>query len=221
MSVVTEEQQVGVRMAPRALAAGGTRGLVANQPASPRSLPQRLRGAVVPYLSRQVQSVGSAGVAGVALMVFAVAFYFGANSSLHNAVADLQSTLDTAQSVRTGPRSAAPAPPSELQAFVKGLPMRSELPALTGLIVAQAAAAGISLERGTYDFTVSHSGSLVRARMSFPVHGRYTDIRRFIDGTLAALPDAAIDGLRFERKDVGAAEIDADIRFALYLRAGP
>jgi len=27
--------------------------------------------------------------------------------------------------------------------------------------------------------------------------------------------------LRFERKDVGAAEIDADIRFALYLRAGP
>jgi len=58
-------------------------------------------------------------------------------------------------------------------------------------------------------------------RMTFPVHARYPDIRRFVDTTLATLPGAAVDGLRLERKDVAAAEIDADIRFALYLRRSP
>jgi hypothetical protein len=35
------------------------------------------------------------------------------------------------------------------------------------------------------------------------------------------VPGAAVDGLRLERKDIGAAEIDADIRFAVYVRGTP
>jgi hypothetical protein len=79
----------------------------------------------------------------------------------------------------------------------------------------------LALERGTYDLAPMRSGHLVRARMTFPVHGRYPDVRRFVDTTLATIPGAAVDGLRLQRKDIGAVEIDADIRFALYLRAGP
>ncbi len=105
--------------------------------------------------------------------------------------------------------------------LVSALPERSALPDITGKIVAQAQAAGIELERGNYDLTVTHSGRLVRARMTFPVHGRYPDIRRFIDSTLATVPGAAVDGLRLERKDIGVAEIDAQIRFAVYVRGTP
>jgi len=54
--------------------------------------------------------------------------------------------------------------------------------------------------------------------MTFPVHGRYPDIRRFIDGTLATVPGVGVEGLRLERKDIAAPEVDAEIRFALYLR---
>jgi len=215
-----EPQDNALRTAPRAVAPEGARPRVARRTEPPRGLRQIMQGAVVPYLKQQVQSVGPAGVAGVALLAFAAAFFFGANSPLKGELTQLQSTLESLQSNRASrPSTATPAPQSELNAFVKRLPARAELPALTGQIVEKATAAGIVLERGTYDFTVSHSGQLVRARLSFPVHGSYPDIRRFIDATLASVPGAAVDALRFERKNVGDAEVDADIRFAIYLRA--
>ena len=186
-----------------------------------RAVRTLMSGSVVPYLSRQVQYAGRSGVAGLALIVFALAFFIGANSPLKNQLIDLQSDIEDAQRPHARAEArAAQSPRAELQAFVSRLPARSELPVLTEKIAAQAATAGIALERGTYDFTVTHSGRLVRARMTFPVHGRYLDIRRFVDGTLATIPGAAVDGLRLGRKDIGAAEIDADIRFAIYLRSG-
>jgi hypothetical protein len=187
-----------------------------------RALQTLVSGSVVPYVSRQVQYAGRTGVAGLALIVFALAFFIGANSPLRSHLVELQADVEDAQRPHARAEARlAQSPRAELQAFVSRLPARSELPVLTEKIVAQAATAGIALERGTYDFTVTHSGRLVRARMTFPVHGRYPDIRRFVDGTLAAIPDAAVDGLRLERKDIAAAEIDADIRFAIYLRSGP
>jgi len=39
-------------------------------------------GAIVPYVTRQVQVAGRSGLAGVALVVFAIAFFVGANSFL-------------------------------------------------------------------------------------------------------------------------------------------
>ncbi len=203
-------------------------------PAAPMPVPTGITGAsahglqrfiakrIAPRLSRQVQYIGRTGVAGVGLLVFALAFFLGAQSSLTNHLAELQSNLDSAQGARSAHDSgAASSPSAQMHAFATRLPARSELPAITEKIVGEAAAAGIALERGSYDFSITHSGRLVRARMTFPVHGRYPDIRRFVDGTLAAVPGAAVDGLRLERKDIGAPEIDAEIRFAVYLRSAP
>jgi hypothetical protein len=217
MSFVKEDHV----LAPRSSASEPVRPPVAARRPPARGVRQLLDRAVVPYLSRQVQRVGGIGVAGLALLVFAVAFFAGAIAPLKGELTELQASLAQARHSHDGPRvSTLPAAVAETQAFVGRLPLRSDLPALTGQIVQQASLAGITLERGTYDFVVTHSGKLVRARMAFPVHGRYPDIRRFIDGTLVAIPGAAIDGLRFERKSVGDTEVDADIRFALYLRSG-
>ena len=143
-------------------------------------------------------------------------------------LAALSLTVEGLQATLAGARQspAADASPRQMRArsareLVSSLPERSALPEITGKIAAQAQAAGLALDRGSYDLTVTHSGQLVRARMTFPVHGRYTDIRRFIDSTLATVPGAAVDGLRLQRKDIGAAEIDADIRFAVYVRGAP
>lgn len=213
--------ETAVQAAPRTLPAMGARppSVVGALPA--RGLRGLLRGAVVPYLSRQVHGVGQAGAAGVALLVFAVTFFFGAAAPLRGELADLQSTLDGAQGSQPRTRPTVATPQAELKDFVTRLPQRRELPALTAQIVTLAQSAGLSLDRGTYDSSTTRSGQLVRARMAFPVHGRYPDIRRFIDTTLATIPGAAVDALRFERKQIGDAEIDADIRFAIYLRGGP
>jgi hypothetical protein len=168
-----------------------------------------------------VQGVGPAGAAGVALLVFAGAFFFGAATPLRGELADMQAALDGAERSSAQSRPAGATPRAQMQDFVTRLPARRELPALTAQIVTLAQSAGLSLERGTYDSTATRSGQLVRARMSFPVHGRYPDIRRFIDATLATIPGAAVDALRFERKLIGDAEVDADIRFAIYLQGRP
>jgi len=173
---------------------------------------------LVPYVSRQLQYVGRTGTAGLGLSVFALAFFFGASFPLKSQLAELQSNVNRAGQTRAEVRGTAPA---AVDSFVNHLPAQAELPVLTEKIVAAASTAGIALERGTYDVTTTRTGRLVRVRMTFPVHARYPDIRRFVDTTLATLPGAAVDGLRLERKDVAAAEIDADIRFALYLRRSP
>lgn len=187
----------------------------------PRRLQRVLSISTSQYLARRLQYVGKTGAGGIALIVFAIVFFMGANVSLKHEVEDLRADLRAPQ-----PTQAADASPRQIRAtaargLMNTLPERSTLPALTGKIVAQAEAAGVALDRGSYDFTVTHSGHLVRARMTFPVHGRYPDIRRFIDSTLAAVPGAAVDGLRLGRKDIGSAEVDADIRFAVYLRSIP
>jgi Tfp pilus assembly protein PilO len=147
-----------------------------------------------------------------------LAFFCGANTAIRSQVAELQSTVDRAQQMRAKVHAT---PAAAVDSFVNELPARAELPALTEKIVAAASAAGIALERGTYDLAPTRTGRLVRVRMTFPVHARYPDIRRFVDATLATIPGAAVDGLRLERKDIAAAEVDANIRFALYLRSSP
>jgi hypothetical protein len=172
------------------------------------------------YLSRRAQYVGRTGIVGVSLIVFAVVTLLTANWAQHLQLTGLSSDLATAQQTATARRLAGPdlSGAEGLQTFVRNLPTRSELPAITEAIVKQAAAAGLVLARGSYDFTVTRSGQIVRYRMTFPVLGAYPNIRGFIDGTLAAVPNAAVDGLKLERKNIGAGEVEADIRFAVFMR---
>ncbi len=185
-----------------------------------RSLARRLAAGVVPYLSHQAHYVGRVGVIGVALLVFVIVCFLSANSPLRQQVAALRSELAQAQQdqvTRSGSGRNL-TPDARLQAFVGSLPARSQLPAITEQIIAQASAAGLVLDQGNYDFTVTHSGTIVRARLSFPLQGTYPSIRQFVNGTLAAIPGAAVDGLRLERKTIGLAQVSANIRFAVFLR---
>ena len=184
------------------------------------ALAQHTISTVSMYLSRRAQYVGRTGIVGVALIVFAVASLLTANWAQHLQLTSLRADLATAQQAAAARRLAGPdlSAAEGLQTFVRKLPARSELPTMTEEIVKQAAAAGILLERGSYDFTVTRSGQIVRYRMTFPVVGAYPAIRSFIDGTLSAMPNAAVDGLKLERKNIGAAEVEADIRFAVFMR---
>ena len=202
---------------------------VSEVPATPHpgsrslSLARRFAAGMVPYLSHQAQYVGRVGIIGVALIVFSIVCFLSANSPLRQQVAALRSELAQSQQdqLTRGGSSRNHTPAAQLQNFVSGLPARAELPAITEQIVAQATAAGLVLEQGSYDFTVTHSGKIVRARLSFPLQGTYPSIRQFVNGTLVAIPGAAVDGLRLERKAIGLAQVSANVRFAVFLRNDP
>jgi hypothetical protein len=168
----------------------------------------------LPMATYQLNRIGRSGLAGIGLMFCAGVFLFSAVLPQYREIASLRSDILEAQ--RRG--VAAPSPHVRLNRFLDDLPKRGELPNITGKIFKLAAGAGVTLDRGRYELAPLHSGRLARLRMSFPIKGQYPAIRRFIDATLIAIPSAAVEGLRIERKAVGDANVDADLRFSIFVR---
>jgi hypothetical protein len=168
----------------------------------------------IPMAVYQFNRVGRAGVIGAGLLMSAAIFLFAAVLPQYRVVTALRDEITTAQ--RRGPAEVSPH--LRLNRFVEGLPKRSELPGIAGQMFKLAAAAGVTLDRGRYELTPLHAGHLARYRMSFPVKGAYPGIRQFIDSTLIAIPSAAVDGLRIERKGVGDPTVEADLRFSVFVR---
>jgi hypothetical protein len=101
------------------------------------------------------------------------------------------------------------------------LPQRDDAPTVVGKVFAQAAAAGVELPRGQYEFVPSRDGVAARYRMTFPVRTTYPKLRDFMDRTLIALPAVAVEGLRIERKNVGDEQVDAELKLSAYVRSEP
>ena len=198
-------------------------GVVPSPAARVADFVHRASSQLMPYLTHQVHYVGRAGSVGIALIVFSAVCFVSANSPMRGQLVDLQDEYLSAQQLhaKAGNERFAPSSKERRAALESKLQPRSELPAITETIVAQAATAGLALERGSYTVDVVRSAQLVRAHLTFPVHGSYPRVREFIDGTLAAVAGATVDGLRLERKEIGSPEIDADIRFVVYLKNAP
>jgi hypothetical protein len=58
-----------------------------------------------------------------------------------------------------------------------------------------------------------------RYELEFPLKAEYPKVRDFINRTLNAVPSAGLDKLRIERKAVGDALVNADVRFVVFVRS--
>jgi Tfp pilus assembly protein PilO len=164
------------------------------------------------------QRLGRTGVVGLAALVFAVVFFAFTLLPLQARVGHLREALQSAASNAQRPNAV----PREEQAanFIARLPTRNNLPAVLGAIVQQAEKAGLSLDRGAYQWSVGKSGSIARYQLTLPVRGSYPAIRKFVDATLVEVPAAALAGISLERSNVGDAQVTANLRFEIFLRSG-
>ncbi len=169
---------------------------------------------VVPYLQYQVARLGPAGQAGLATLVAALIF---AASTLVPARHALESL--NAEILRAQHSSVVQSPDEAVPRLVESLPIRTQIPAVLGLILTQARESNVSLDVGHYAFSPPKSGALARYDMEFPVKASYLDIRNFINKTLAAVPAAALGKLHVERKTVGEQAVSADIGFVIFVRS--
>jgi hypothetical protein len=168
----------------------------------------------VPMVMYQMNRIGRNGMAGSALILFTAVFFFSAVLPQFQQIAALKSDILQAQ-----PHAGAgTTPPVRLNKFLDSLPKRSDLPQIAAQIFGLAAVAGVTLERGRYELTPMHSGHLARYRMVFPIKGRYPAIRHFVDATLMAIPSAAVEGLRIERKSVGEDNVEVELGFSVFVR---
>jgi len=164
----------------------------------------------------RLRRVGSAGLAGLALLVAAIVLFVANNLPQSSAVFALK-----AQVLRLAPVGKATLAAPGGGTVLAALPQRDDAPTVVGKVFEQAEAAGVELARGQYEYMPARDGVAARYRMTFPVRTTYPKLRDFMDRTLVALPAVAVEGLRVERKNVGDETVDAELKLSAYVRSEP
>src|SRR6266853_527440 len=175
---------------------------------------QAVAGQLVPQLQYQIMRLGTAGQAGLAALVGALAVAIGALVPAYHALQTLNADIARAQHP-----SAVNNIEQAIPHLVASLPTRAQIPAVIGLVVTQAKEAGVSLDKGHYLYVPPKSGAIARYELEFPVKAGYPEIRRFINRTLGAVPAAALSKLHVERKAVADPAVNADIGFVVFVRS--
>src|SRR5204863_8915385 len=165
-------------------------------------------------LQYQIARLGPAGQVGLAGLVAALVFAASALLPARLALDALSASV-----VRAQHPSAVLSADQAAPRLVESLPNRNQIPAVIGLIYAQAKEAGVPLDTGHYVFSPPKASALARYDLDFPVKASYPDIRKFINHTLTAVPAAALAKLHVARKTVGAPTTTAVIGFGVFVRS--
>lgn len=171
-----------------------------------------------PMLVDRVQRLGLAGTLGVAALAFCAAYVQSSLLPEYSRVQALQSAVSEARAVHPARRST---PRIEADDFIASLPDRDRLPGVLASFLQQAPAAGLSLDRGAYQWSTEKSARVARYQLTLPVSGSYPAVRKFIDSALAAVPAAALTGITLERPNVGDERVSANLRFEIFVRNTP
>jgi hypothetical protein len=175
---------------------------------------ERLMVRALPQARYQLMRVGPAGLTGIGALLAAAIAALALLVPAHQSVVALRDEL--AKAGHAGPSMMRPE--QSPQQFAASLPTREQVPAILGVVLVQAADAGVVLEQGRYTFSPATSNRLAHYTFEFPVKAGYANIRTFIDKSLAAVPALGLDKLHVERKSIGDMVVSAEVGFVIYLR---
>lgn len=168
----------------------------------------------LPIARYRLRRLGWTGLTGLVLIVAALGAAVILLPPTQQSVTNLRTEL--AQTSHTSPFLVKPEQP--IREFSNLLPTRDQVPAVLGVLITQAAAAGIALDQGRYAYSPPTLNRLARYTMEFPVKGDYAKVRNFIDRSLKQVPALGLDVLHVQRKNVGDLAVSADVGFLIYLR---
>lgn len=166
------------------------------------------------WLHYALARLGWPGAAGLLLLAAAGLLQALAVEPLHAARATLaQRSARLAQT--TPPQHRSEAPPAA--PFSATLPGAERMPEAVARLFAAARHAGLSLQQGAYRPAGEKASRLLSYQISLPVSGDYPAVRAFVAEVLEREPSLALAGLRLLRSDMNQGEIEAELRFTLYL----
>lgn len=157
-------------------------------------------------------------IGALTLLAGALILHFVLTPSLKAQTAVISTTLTT---LRTTP---VPEPTNSLlkkrhAAFIARLAARDDRGDIIKTIFAQGKETGLKLSNGEYQFNCEASGSYCTLRLTLPVKGSYPQVRNFARDILEKIPSAAIEEISFRRDGIKMATVDAQIKFAIYMKA--
>lgn len=121
-----------------------------------------------------------------------------------------------ASHVQTAPTPANTAS-DQLLAFYRFFPPQTSAPDWLDKIFNAARQQHLELVQGKYRARRERAGPLIRYQITLPISGSYSQLHRFLAVVLTEVPNAALDGVTFERRKIGDALVEAKIQISLYL----
>jgi hypothetical protein len=159
------------------------------------------------------------GIGGLALLLFAGGV---AGLAIHSGRQRLHALDEEVSSLaaRVGQRgtaSAAPGSRGQLSNFYAFFPLAENVPELLGRIHRAATDNQLLLKKGEYKLDHEAEFRLARYQVTLPVSGDYARVRGFVNDVLQAVPSAALDELALKRESAEQPELEARVRFSLFL----
>ena len=185
----------------------------AEAPALARRLAIRLSNEWGPRAVSTISRTGRPGLVGIALLLASALFLFSTHLKVAAEVEALRADLAAAQA--QAPTGAADKGASFATAG-RALPARTDMPAILRQLFGKVGQAGLAVDTGKYEISATGSSGVVRYQIAFPVTGPYPQIRTLIDAVLAAMPAVALSDLVLDRKSIGDAAVEAQIRLTVY-----
>ncbi len=174
------------------------------------------------WLRYGLARLGWPGGVGLALLLAAGLLHSLEVRPMRDANLNLQQRVATlAKQVRPA-RETEAAKPTDLSIT---LPGAERMPEAVARLFAAARHAGLTLQQGAYRSVgdkpagekSGSRNSLLRYQISLPVTGEYPAIRAFVAEALEREASLALDGMRLTREGMDLGEVDAELRFTLYL----
>lgn len=167
---------------------------------------------------RQVRGLGWAGAVGLALLAFAAAFGFSAGVPARKQLVEAVNGLDELRDQLKRRQAPAPGPRQRTDAFYARFPAQSDLPDVLLRLHGYALARGVMSQRADYREAPETGTPLTRVLVTLPVKGRYPQLRAWLADISTEMPQVGLEELRFTREDIGKVDLDAEVRFVVFLR---
>lgn len=109
-------------------------------------------------------------------------------------------------------------PTEARQRLLDRFPTEVQLNATLGRMLDKAKGAGLQVPSGDYRLQLDKKGPIDRYVLTLPVKGSYLNIRRYVAAVCAEFPDLAVEDIGLRRENIGATEVEAQLRFMLFGR---
>ena len=114
---------------------------------------------------------------------------------------------------------ARPDPRAELAQFYAARARPASAPDMLRKLHRAARDQGLTLDQAEDRPLADPEARLTRYQILLPAKGTYPEVRRFLVQAASELPGLAIDGVNFQRQQIGDAAVEAQIRLTLFLGA--
>lgn len=157
-----------------------------------------------------LDKLGLPGIAGIGLMLFCLAFYFGSVSPVEAELAGLQSEKASlsAEAATLAEKTAA----TRTAEAALRLPPLGAAPELLKQLDSLAQKNGISVERASYQ--VKNKERQQRLEVSMPLRVSYPALRAYLRDALSLAPSASLDDLSLQRSQASDPAVDVQLRLS-------